>query len=151
MASVLHKTRQPADYRESVNTPDFPDSDWYHNPDISAVLATPRKYWVLGQTVTEMDQTAKDAVDAAEAAALLAAGRDRSKTEIDELLVMKALVKVLIDELNILRQWTRDFKTATADAGTLAAFKTNVAGLDNLADRTAAQARTAIKNEIDAI
>ena len=39
------------DYRRSVNTPDFPAQDWYHNPDLSAVVSVPMKYWVLGDRI----------------------------------------------------------------------------------------------------
>lgn len=75
MASVLHKTTSPPDYRQSVHTPDFPDGSWFINPDISAVVSVPTKYWVLADPVTEMDAGQKAAVDAAEAAALTAANR----------------------------------------------------------------------------
>lgn len=62
---------------------------------------------------------------------------------------LKALAQVVIDELNVVRQWTRDFKTEVAAASNLADLKTRVATLSTLADRTAAQARTAVKNAIN--
>lgn len=61
---------------------------------------------------------------------------------------LRAVVSLLVDELNTLRQWITDFKTATAGAGTLAQFKTAVAALPNLPQRTLAQAKTAIQNAI---
>lgn len=70
MANVLHKTAVPVDYRESVNTPDFPEVDWFINPDISAVENVDKKYWArpLTDPVTEMTQAEKDVIDASEAA-----------------------------------------------------------------------------------
>jgi hypothetical protein len=65
-----------------------------------------------------------------------------------EVRVLRALVAVLIDEVNILRQWTRDLKTQTAAASNLANFQSRVATLPTLADRTATQARTAISGKI---
>ena len=65
MANVLNRTSKQ--YRASVNTPDFPVQDWIINPDISAVVGFDRKYWIItGDSVTLMDQTARDALDAAE-------------------------------------------------------------------------------------
>lgn len=71
MANVLHKTADPVDYRTSVNTPDFPTQDWFINPNVSSVAGVPTKYWKrpLSDPVLEMSQAAKDAVNAAEAAA----------------------------------------------------------------------------------
>lgn len=151
MASVLHKTNSPADYRSSVHTPDFDSADWFHDPDISAVASVPTKHWVVGTNpVQEMDASAKQAVDDAEAAATLAATKTADKNEVDTRLLFVALVIVLIDEINTLRQWTVSFKSEAAQATNLSNFQSRIATLPDLADRTAAQARTAIKNEIDA-
>jgi hypothetical protein len=63
MASVLNKTTK--EYRQSANTPDFPTSDWIINPDLSAIAGVPMEYWkVVGDSVVEMNQSEKDAVDA---------------------------------------------------------------------------------------
>lgn len=53
------------------------------------------------------------------------------------------------DENNTLRQWISDFKTATANAGTLAQFKTAVAALPNTPQRTKAQLWGALVADID--
>ena len=64
MANVINRTTKQ--YLRSVNTPDFPVEDWIINPDLSALESVPQKYWkVVGDTVVEMDQAEKDAVDAA--------------------------------------------------------------------------------------
>jgi hypothetical protein len=85
MASVLHKTADPTDYRTSVHTPDFPSATWFINPDVSAVESVPTKYWArpLTDPVTEMTQGEKDAVDAAIDAALVAASRAEAVDEPD--------------------------------------------------------------------
>ncbi len=131
MGDVLHKTRDPVDYRTSVNTPEYDPADWFHSPDTSAVVGVPRKYWQrpLADPVLEMTQAEKDAVDAAAAAAAATAAKTGAKTRHDaedgEGRALRALVKLMVAELNILR----------AEHG--------------LADRTYAQARTAIDAEID--
>jgi hypothetical protein len=61
----------------------------------------------------------------------------------------RAVVLVAMDEVNLLRQWVTDFKAQVALATSLADLKTRVAGLDNLPQRTAAQAKTAVRNRID--
>lgn len=149
MSNVLNKTT--GEYRVSVHDPDFPSAQWFINPNVSAVVSVPTKYWKVGTNpVQEMSTGEKSAVDAAEVAAALAANKAGATSETDNRLVLVALVKVLIDELNVIRTWTRDFKTQVAAATTLADLKTRVATLSTLNDRTGAQARTAIKAEINA-
>lgn len=63
---------------------------------------------------------------------------------------MRALALVALDEINILRQWLTSFKAEVAAAANLADLKTRIAGLPNTHDRTAAQLKTAIRNQIDA-
>lgn len=64
MANVLNRTTKQ--YITSANTPDYPTADWIINPDLSGVSGVPSKYWkITGDVVTEMNQTEKDAVDAA--------------------------------------------------------------------------------------
>jgi len=69
MANVaIFKSGQTPQYLESVNTPDYSkDVDVLVNPDVSALDGVPLKYWkrVLN-TVVEMNQTEKDALDAAD-------------------------------------------------------------------------------------
>ncbi len=62
MAEVVHRLLKT--HLTSVNTPDFPVSDWIHNPDLSAVEGVPSIYWkITGDTITEMDSLEKAAVD----------------------------------------------------------------------------------------
>lgn len=72
MADVIHRTTY--EYRKSVceNEVDYPQTVWLWNPDLSPVDGVLPIYWkVVLDAVQEMNQTEKDAVDAAAAAARL--------------------------------------------------------------------------------
>lgn len=156
MANVLHKTADPVDYRLSANTPDFPTADWFINPDVSAVAGVPTKYWArpLTDPVTEMSQAEKDAVDSSIASAIVSEQRQDAKDHQDgtdgDMRSARAIVKLTVDELNILRSWLVDFKAAVASSNNLSQLQTEVAALPNTLDRTYAQARSAIDIIIDA-
>jgi hypothetical protein len=81
--------------------------------------------------------------------------RQQAKNMLDEQnaansAVLRALVLVLINEINNLRQWTVAFKQQTALATNLANFQNRVSQLPTLNDRTGTQARDAIKGKLDA-
>lgn len=67
---------------------------------------------------------------------------DAQKDHVADLL--RAIVLVLLDELNTLRQRDRDRAADVAAATSLADLKTRWAARPSLADRTAAQARAAV-------
>lgn len=62
--------------------------------------------------------------------------------------VLRAEVLVLVDEINLLRQWITSFKAAVAASSSLADLKTRTAALANMPDRTAAQAKNAIVSKV---
>lgn len=66
MADVLHRTT--LELKKSVHTPDVPAAIWVINPNLTAVAGIPPAYWKINpdDSVVEMTQTEKDAVDAAE-------------------------------------------------------------------------------------
>lgn len=114
----------------------------------------PKKYLKrVGSTVQEMTQPEKDAVDAAAAAAIIAAAKSAAKatqTQLDaQARVLRAVVKETVDELNFLRERDRDRSVDVAAATSLADLKTRWAARSALADRTYAQAKTAIDNLVD--
>jgi hypothetical protein len=154
-ANVLHRTADPVVYRRSVNEPDFPTSNWFHDPDISAVQSVPRKYWrrPLTNPVTEMTGPEKAVVDAqlasAEANVQKARAKQTYETTDQQGRVLRAVVVLTVDELNALRTWTRDFKTLTAASANYSAFATAVSTLPTLNNRTYAQAKTAIESAVD--
>ncbi len=55
----------------------------------------------------------------------------------------RAVAAIMVDEINLLREWIVAFKAATAAATSLANLQTRVAALPDLPDRTLAQARSA--------
>ena len=64
MASVINKTTNQ--YLASVNTPDYSESDWVINPDLSSVSGIASKYWkVVDGQVVEMSSGEKAVVDGA--------------------------------------------------------------------------------------
>lgn len=72
MADVLNRTTKQL--LRSVNSPDYDPADWIINPDLSGVSGVPVVYWKIdGDTVSEMSQAEKDAVDAANLPAYKAA------------------------------------------------------------------------------
>ena len=82
MANVLHRTSKV--FLSSQNTPDFSPVTWIINPDMSEVEGFQDKYWIItGDIVTLMTQIERDAVDAAEAAALVLSHRSIGVASID--------------------------------------------------------------------
>ncbi len=55
----------------------------------------------------------------------------------------RTVAAIMVDEINILREWIVSFQAAVAAATSLANLQTRVAALPNLPDRTLAQARSA--------
>jgi hypothetical protein len=76
--------------------------DWIIDPDLSAVTGFPARYWIItGDDVTLMDQASRDALDAA----LLEQARDQAvNAAIDNVEnILRQVVKLMVDEINILR------------------------------------------------
>lgn len=87
MANVIHRTT--LEFRESVNTPDFPEPTWKHSPNMSGVTGVSDIYWKAPPSwvgdvgPVEMTQPEKDAVDAAAAAALVTTNRGSALDSVD--------------------------------------------------------------------
>lgn len=125
MANVLNRSTK--EYRKFVNTPDYSPALWIINPDISAVEGWDTKYWVItGDDVTLMDQAARDAVDAGEASAQLAADRNEAQSRADVDIFDRALVSELLFEINKLNTRMTEVHTA------FAAIKATSGGSDNI-------------------
>lgn len=131
MANVVNKA-DPSIYKRSVNTPDYSTDEWLINPPSFKTLvdSVPSKYWkIVGNDISEMTAPEKAVVDAAEQSADETAQKENAKdgynTTQAEMRLLRAIVEVLLDELNTLRT------------------------LHSLSDRTMAQARKAIRNKID--
>lgn len=101
---------------------------WLLTPDLAAVAGFEPKHWnIVGDVVLLMTQAERDAVDAQITSDALTADRETEKGRYDIEKVLKALVLVLLDEINTLRQF------------------------HVLSDRTAAQARAAIRSKVDTL
>lgn len=61
MANVLNRTSKL--YIESVNTPDFPETDWVINPDLTAVEGYASAYWLINPDDTISLMSAEDRAD----------------------------------------------------------------------------------------
>ncbi len=136
MGDYLHRTTKRLFLSTSPNDLLEPLANYIEDPDLSAVEGVPNRYWVItGDVVSEMDQAAKDALDAQ----LLSDSRDTEiQAEIDAVeVVMRQLVKLIVSELNILRQ---QFNDTTAESGQL----TDTA----FTDRTLAQVRAQLRNDL---
>mgnify|MGYP001591433027 CR=1 FL=1 len=132
----------------------LPTDDWgssAHTGDSYAAFAAGWRGVSAVPTQAEMD-AAWTAIEAAGGVAGIEDGKGRTdaKALYDSMRVLRALVLVLLGENNVLRQRDRDRATDVAGSGSLAALKTAWAARAPLADRTAAQARTAIRSAIDA-
>lgn len=121
MGNFLHRTTKQFFNSIAPDALQEPLADYISEPDLSAVLGTLSRYWIItGDVVTEMSQAQRDIVDEA----ALTASRDLTVDgEVDNLEgVMRQVIKLIIQELNILR----------AEHG--------------LPDRTLAQLKTQIRN-----
>ena len=163
MASVLNRTTKA--YRQSANTPDYPTQDWIHNPDMSAVEGFPSKYWIItGDIVTLMDQAARDAVDAAEAATEVTDNRTGAVEVADDPdspgMQTRALVEMLVIIANYYatrcsetRTMVQEIQTAIGAASNLSQLKTAVAAIDTagstISNRTRSEVITLYKAEIN--
>ncbi len=142
MASVFHRT--DGIYLPSVNTPDYDPVDWIINPDLTAVVGQPIKYWIIdppgSDTIRLATAAEQAAIDAQIADDANVADQTAQKDAYVTQRVLEGMALVLLDEINILRG---QFNTTTAEV----TQATNT----NLTDRTASQARTAVNNKIDSL
>jgi hypothetical protein len=101
-------------------------------------------------TQSQIDAVTQAQVDAAKLAKLRSAAKQFHLALDAENRALRATVKILVDELNILRQWMTDMKAATASSTNYATLKSGIAALSSTPQRTYLQARTAIETLIDA-
>lgn len=108
---------------------------------------------VYSQAEFDANELAKAQLIIAEQASLLAAYQAQAASLIDEHtihgIVQRAFAKIVMDELNLLRKWTRDFKTEVAAATNLADLKIRVGTLPTFADRNLGMLKTEIQTLIN--
>jgi len=146
MPNYLHRTTRQ--YLRSVSTPDLqePVANYIQDPDVSAVIGFPNRYWIItGDVVTLMDQAARDVVDADLNTARLnsiADGLDQTQT------ILKAFAEVLLDELNSRAATSNSILAAIDGANNLGSLKAAVTLISNTPQRTLAQLKSAVRGKL---
>lgn len=134
-------------YRKSVSEPEITDPEnWIKDPDLSAVVDLPSRYWKLtGDVVSAMTQPERDAVDAA----LLVASRNEAVAQLQKQEdILRAFMLIVLDEFTLVANRMNALLTAIDNAGSLAALKTAAASIADIPVRTEKQLRTAIRNRL---
>lgn len=144
MASVLNRTTK--EYRDSVNTPDFPALDWIINPDLSAVRGFDSRYWIItGDAVSLMSPAERADVDAA----LETSRLDALAAEIEQQqTTLRAFAEVLLDELNRHSQKMNALLDGIDAASNLAGVKAAAAAISNHPARTLTDVRDGIRSKL---
>ena len=144
-------------YNRVADTPEYIGRpDVLINPDLCQVNGTNHRFWkvsIASNSVVPWTDQEKTDYFADLAAIQLAQNREVAKSLLDgtenSSLQYKALIKTLIDEINILRSNWNNFKAEVSSSTNLANFQSRVNGMPSLSDRTLGQAKTAIKSKID--
>lgn len=129
MSAWLHRTTLR--YLPSTSESKLPEpvNDYVRDPDLSAVIGQPKKYWIInGDTVRMGDANEQSAVDTAEAAASLLAARAEAVTRASLDIGDREMIEVLLFEINKL--WVRVEELQVA----LLAAKASTGGTANLRD-----------------
>jgi len=144
MADVLHRTTR--EYRQSVNTPDYPIEDWIIDPDLSAVTGFDSRYWIVtGDTVALLSESERQALDLADEASRL----DTLAAEIEQQqTIMRALAEVLLDELNRHALKMNALLDGIDGASNLAAMKAAAGAITDHPTRTLRELRDAIRSKL---
>lgn len=144
MATVLNRSTKQL--ISSANTPDYPAADWIVEPDLSAVVGWPSKYWIItGDTVSLMDAGARASLDAAE----LDAERDAIAAAIDQVeSYARAFVLMLLDEMNAHATAVSAILDAADAATSLADFKNRMGQISALPQRTVDQLKSALRAKL---
>lgn len=142
MSTALH--RRTKQLVPSANTPDFPVADWIINPDLSAVAGWDARYWIVnGDAVSLMDAAGRAAVDKA----MTDASLDAAAAQLDEPThPLRAITRVVINELTTSAQTTNAILSAIAAASSLADLKQRAAAIQARQTRTLAEIRAAMRN-----
>jgi len=149
-------SQDPTPYISRVDAMIFNDQTSQTEDQVRILISTtPIRYFkkVGSPQISHMTPAESAAVDAAIALARTLSQREGAKNIYDNAVyfgkVLRAIVLLVLDEINDLRTRDRDRAADVAAATSLADLKTRWAARSSLTDRTAAQARTAIRNKID--
>lgn len=150
MADVIHRTT--LEFRPSVNTLEFPEPTWKHNPSMSAVASVPSRYWKapadwnpVGAGPVEMTPGEKATVDAN----ALTARRDAEVAPLDNVeTLLRAFMLIVLDEFNLHSTRLNALLTAIDNNSSLANIKTAVLAIQDIPARTAQQLRDAMRGRL---
>ena len=124
MSTVVNRTTLGPIFNVSLTK--YGIANFWHDPDLSAVINIIPIYWKeVGGVFSEMSEAEKAIKDAEIGVAKLAQDRLVARGDIDNSRILRAFAKVVMDEINILR------------------------AEHALSARTLSQLITAIKNKID--
>lgn len=102
MTAVVRRTTLEPIFTDNIGKYDV--GYYWIDPDLSAVLPEPYKYWQeIAGVFSLVDQAARDVIDVAENAAEIAAEKGNNKRKFAKDKVLLAFIKILIKELNTLR------------------------------------------------
>jgi hypothetical protein len=137
----LHPTANPL---KDFQVDETPGGDVITHWDAAAMGgAKPTENSLLAQNAAYLAAGGKNALFRAQAKALFKEVLDLAR------MVDRAIVLTSMDEINLIRSWITSYKAAVAAATSFDNFKTRVAALPNLAQRTAVQAKNSIESKID--
>lgn len=146
MVSVIHRTT--LEFRPRANTPAFPEPEWKHAPDMSAVVGVEPRYWKwdsVAERPIPMTQGERDAADLAR----VTAQRDTLAAQFQQAeSVLRAFMLVALDEFNLHAARVNSILSAIDSGATLAQIKAAVLLVADVPIRTEAQLRTAIRNKL---
>lgn len=144
MADVLNRTTR--EFLRSVHEPNYPVEDWIINPDLEGVEDFESKYWIItGDIVSLMEQTARDAVDAAE----LESQRDAIAsmfTNPED--VLRAFMRVVLNEFNAHAAFQNQILNGIRTAASLADLKAKATAAQDYPVRTVDDLITAVRNNL---
>lgn len=146
----------PFSYQGRTDVLIFDDRTTVKDWEIRALFDQyPRKYLKrVGGIVEPKTQAERNSTDSSLSSSELLTQRvsavnKLSSREPDSKLI-RAVILLMIDEINNLRGWITSFKAETAAATNLANLQTRVASLGNLPDRTGEQAKEEIISKLNA-
>lgn len=147
MPDWLHRTDKRL--LRSVAAADLPEpsANFIEQPNLSAVLGQPPKYWVIaGDVVSLADAATRAAIDTAE----LTAHRDRLADEMTALeTYSRNFALIVLDEFNSVSSTINSILTQISSATSLADLRSRIQAITPRPQRTAAQLKTALRNRMN--
>ena len=121
-------------------------ANYIEDPDLSAVVGQPQKYWeITGDSVSLADPATQAAIDAQETSDKYDELADQID-DVDDLL--RAFAQAVLDEINLHATRITAILDAIDGASNLSQVKTAVGAIPDVPTRTIAQMKTATRNKL---